>query len=384
MAFRTPQMEDGQSTSFDLKAPHFFKIILHSTIQSGKLVIPKKFVRKYGAELSKSNVVRLKVPSGDAWEVELRREDGAVWLENGWMDFVNFYSVKHGDFLVFWYKSRSSNEFDVVLFDKSATEIEYPLRSQATLSPIKVEEINDDEDHVIPSEMMEDLGSSSRITRRTSHLLTGNDSTDKNYVPSKTLVGAKKVKALERAKMFKSSNPYFPVVMQPYYVHPPYELNVPGRFVQRYMDHKGSSQLKLYVSGDKIWTVRCKSGVRRGQVKAKVLGRGWKAFVVDNGLVLGDVCVFESIRGLRSISFKVTIFRAPQPAKSCTVQLQGEAAFSRQEGGSGAKFEGKEKDSSLDMKQDFARFFATPAVVGVVLWMEMLMDSTMFKALGSI
>ncbi|OWM66305.1 hypothetical protein CDL15_Pgr013522 [Punica granatum] len=310
MASRTPQMEYEQSSSFHLKAPHFFKIILHTMIQSGKLTIPQKFVRKYGAELSKSDVVLLHVPSGDAWEVKLRAGDGAIWLENGWPDFMNFYSIKHGDFLVFCYKSRSSNEFDVLLFDKSATEIEYPIK---------------------------------------------NYTTDENNVCPKALKGAERVKALERAKSFKSSNPYFLVVMQPYYVHPSYKLHVPVKFLQTHIGENGSGgELKLRVSGEKVWTVKYNISVRGTWLHAKVVP-GWKAFVVDNGLVVGDVCVFEFIRGLKSTSFRVTIFRAPPPAISCALPLQasggGGAASSEHEGCSGAKFKGKEKTPSSDMKQ---------------------------------
>ncbi|PKI58505.1 hypothetical protein CRG98_021107 [Punica granatum] len=231
-------MEDRQSILFDPKASHFFKIILHATIQSGKLIIPKKFIRKYGAELSKSNVMLLKVPSGDAWEVELMKKDGMVWLGNGWRDFVYFYSVKHGDFLVFWYKSGSSNEFDVILFNKSATEIEYPLKSPMTSSLVKVEEISDDEDDVVTRKASDAYMSSSRITRRTSHMLAGNYSSGKNNVFSKALQGAEKDKALERAKSFKSSNPYIPVVMQPYYIHPSFMLVQHQKVVGK----KGTSQ----------------------------------------------------------------------------------------------------------------------------------------------
>ncbi|OWM66301.1 hypothetical protein CDL15_Pgr013518 [Punica granatum] len=102
--------------------------MISTSVNMSLQIIPKKFVRKYGAELSKSDIVLLKIPTSDAWEVELRTGDGAVWLEQRWLDFVNFHSVKRGDFLVFWYKARNSNEFDVGLFDNSATDIDYLLK----------------------------------------------------------------------------------------------------------------------------------------------------------------------------------------------------------------------------------------------------------------
>ncbi|PKI48442.1 hypothetical protein CRG98_031168 [Punica granatum] len=197
------------SSFFHPTAPHFFKIILQQTIRTGKLVVPKKFVRKYGKDLSLSNAVILKVPNGDAWEVELRKGASDVWLQKGWLDFANFYSIKHGYFLVFKYEPGSSNGFDVVVFDKSATEIEYPMKSKS----------------------------------------------------------------------------------------------LPGRMLQSYLGQHKSGKMELLVSGDKN-------------------GSGWKAFVVDNNIVLGDVCVFELKRGLKNVSLKVSIFRAPRVADSRILRSQ--------------------------------------------------------------
>lgn len=85
--------------------------------------IPKKFVMKYGEGIS--NPVCLKLPSGSEWLVELRRWDGEVWFDNGWPEFSKFYSLDCGHWLVFRYEGNS--KFNVCIFDKSCTEIEYPL-----------------------------------------------------------------------------------------------------------------------------------------------------------------------------------------------------------------------------------------------------------------
>ncbi|XP_031387049.1 B3 domain-containing transcription factor VRN1-like [Punica granatum] len=309
------------SSFFHPAAPHFFKIVLQETIRTGKLVVPKKFVRKYGKDLSVSSVVLLKVPSGDAWEVELRKGDTDVWLQKGWLDFANFYSIKHGHFLVFKYEAGSSNVFNVFVFDKSATEIEYPVRSKVTLSSIKVENIDEDSDN-IPVKKRNTRPISGIMTRSRTRL-TGHSRMPENGRRG-PLRGKEKLKALERAKSFKSSNPYFPVVMQPYYVHRSYSVYVPGNFLQRYMGQQKNGQMKLHVSGGKTWTVTYRISAYRSQIRGKIYN-GWKAFVVDNSIVLGDICVFELIRGLRNVSFKISIFRAPQVAtNSCILQSQGE------------------------------------------------------------
>ncbi|GMI68864.1 hypothetical protein HRI_000555700 [Hibiscus trionum] len=129
---------------FTPKTPHFFKIFLEDTIRDKKLGIPKKFMKKYGNGLS--NSVLLTVPSGDTWHVELTRSDGVVWLQNGWQEFVEFYSLKNGYFLVFKYEGNDT--FFILIFDMSASEIEYPCKShiedhksgeQVCLKPVKEE-----------------------------------------------------------------------------------------------------------------------------------------------------------------------------------------------------------------------------------------------------
>lgn len=80
---------------------------------------------KYGDGLS--NSVVLKVPSGLEWEMEPRRYDGEVWFEKGWPDFSHFYSLDFAYWLVFGYEGNS--KFLVRIFDRSCTEIDYPLQT---------------------------------------------------------------------------------------------------------------------------------------------------------------------------------------------------------------------------------------------------------------
>lgn len=121
--------------------------------------IPKRFVRKYGSNLS--NSVFLKLANGDSWEVELLRKNDGVWLQRNWPDFVKHYSIEHGHFLVFRYEGDSV--FRVVIFNKSASEIDYPALSEnggdgkRLLSP-KLE-AGDEGDVGLVEERFEDLPS---------------------------------------------------------------------------------------------------------------------------------------------------------------------------------------------------------------------------------
>ncbi|XP_035539099.1 putative B3 domain-containing protein Os03g0621600 isoform X2 [Juglans regia] len=116
---------DYESSAITLKAPHFFKIILPRCLQDRKLMIPRRFIRKYGEGLS--NVAFLKLPNGAEWKLELTKCDGRVWLQKGWQEFMEYYSLKLGHLLVFRYEGNS--HFYILVFDESATEIDYPSSS---------------------------------------------------------------------------------------------------------------------------------------------------------------------------------------------------------------------------------------------------------------
>ncbi|KAF8019933.1 hypothetical protein BT93_G0579 [Corymbia citriodora subsp. variegata] len=131
---RRRRREDGAvepeiATGPGLKSRCFFKIILSNTLESGKLGIPKSFLRRYGKDLS--NSVLLQVPGGSTWTVGLEKQnDDMVLLWKGWREFTEYYSIGHGHLIVFKYEGNSS--FRIIIFDKSASEIDYSLSSGKT------------------------------------------------------------------------------------------------------------------------------------------------------------------------------------------------------------------------------------------------------------
>ncbi|KAA8547270.1 hypothetical protein F0562_003866 [Nyssa sinensis] len=135
--------------AFTAKGPHFFKIIHSGIVQDQKLRIPTKFMKKHGKDLS--NLAFLKVPSGEEWQVKLINSNGKVWIQDGWQKFIKHYSIGLGHFLVFRYDGNS--HFHVLIFDMSASEIEYPicatrgrqtsLNEECQIPEIEVIEIDD-------------------------------------------------------------------------------------------------------------------------------------------------------------------------------------------------------------------------------------------------
>lgn len=70
----------------------------------------------------------LTVPNGAVWRMGLKRSNGSVWLEKGWLEFANFYSVEQGFFIFFTHEGVDSC-FRVRIFNKSSLEIDYPFKS---------------------------------------------------------------------------------------------------------------------------------------------------------------------------------------------------------------------------------------------------------------
>ncbi|KAL2490730.1 Uncharacterized protein Adt_26358 [Abeliophyllum distichum] len=122
-------------------------------------MIPRKFVGKYGPELS--NVVRLTDSIGGVWCVRLEKVEKTLWFHDGWEKFVQDHSISYGYFLVFKYRGNSN--FNVRIFDLTASEVHYPLNSSHKFegtnpqnSISETEEFSDDLGHPVVSTEMEE------------------------------------------------------------------------------------------------------------------------------------------------------------------------------------------------------------------------------------
>ncbi|CAI9774568.1 unnamed protein product [Fraxinus pennsylvanica] len=137
----------------DLEARRFFKVILPSTTSLYKLKIPNKFVKRYGHQLF--NVVRLADSIGALWCVRLEKVEESLWFHDGWEKFVEDHSVSYGYFLLFKYNGNSN--FNVHVFDLTATEVHYPRPNSLDpftgkpFTPPKMEEHSDDDSATILS-----------------------------------------------------------------------------------------------------------------------------------------------------------------------------------------------------------------------------------------
>ncbi|XWS33686.1 hypothetical protein CRYUN_Cryun22dG0104200 [Craigia yunnanensis] len=329
----------GRGNGYSPEPHHFFKVVLDDTIRDGKLGIPHKFARDYGNALS--SPVFIKVPTGEVWEVELTKCDGKIWLQNSWQNFAEHYSLEFGHFLVFRYEGNC--RFHVLIFDRTATEIEYPYATdneKIHQQEVKIEESEDDE----PAQIINDISTGMRekpeLQCPRPHKMMRANPSDKTERSSKfgsiaagfkhnngfsagkgemrsTMVcrvqqvkSDEKSKALQRASSsFKSTNPFFLAFMQPSYVALSSKricsLAIPKEFSRKYMNNHGD--VILYDSKGNTWAAEYRPTLGSKSGRYIKLCNGWGTFVRDNNLQVGDVCAFELINCIE-ISFRVFIY----------------------------------------------------------------------------
>ncbi|KAI8542292.1 hypothetical protein RHMOL_Rhmol08G0127500 [Rhododendron molle] len=294
--------------------PHFFKII-HSPHE--KLKIPRKFTSTYGKDLA--NHVFLKVPDGMVWKVELIKSGEDAWLCNGWKEFAGHYSVCFGHFLVFRYDGDSN--FHVIIFDMTASEVEYPFRAthgdetdanhMGNSQVPDTQEIEEDDYGKITSTELK-LPSPNKKAVKRQESRRGLAKRPRHYpstVKRSFLSGKEKSRALERAKAFRSENPYFTKIMRPSYVSTGYYyFYLPTKFSKENLSEK-PEKVVLQSSNGGVWPVKCHCGGRGRYVLH------WKSFVLANNVKANDVCVFELIKSIEP-RLNVTIFRKYHHAMS--------------------------------------------------------------------
>ncbi|CAN1225149.1 B3 domain-containing transcription factor VRN1 [Linum grandiflorum] len=296
----------------------FFKIILHDTIRRQKLLIPGKFISKYGEGLANSAI--LKVPSGVKWVVGVVRDAIGVWFSNGWQQFAESNSLEYGHFLVFEYQGSST--FSVVICDRTATEIAYPIcdnnkqpddvRDKGK-SPII--EVSPARKKMRGSVSVNDL---SRMKMGTCNIqfpqrrqsggqgLAGNvmklaldDEEEEGTYDDKRMIYDEEVPSPQPMPEFSSQHPFFSIRITSKLLARK-NLHVPVSFSAIHIGEDDKS-VKLQMS-DKTWSV----ALSRYRSKYVYFTGDWNVFIKENSLNPGDVCIFESVERML---LKVTIIR---------------------------------------------------------------------------
>uniref|UniRef100_A0A1J3G144 B3 domain-containing protein REM19 n=1 Tax=Noccaea caerulescens TaxID=107243 RepID=A0A1J3G144_NOCCA len=120
----------------------------------------------------------------------------------------------------------------------------------------------------------------------------------------RTVTAEERERAINAAKTFEPTNPFFRVVLRPSYLYKGCIMYLPSGFAEKYLSGiSGFIKLQL---GEKQWPVRCL--YKAGRAK---FSQGWYEFTLENNIGEGDVCVFELLR-TRDFVLKVTAFRVNQ------------------------------------------------------------------------
>ncbi|KAJ1436293.1 DNA-binding barrel domain superfamily [Sesbania bispinosa] len=234
----------------------FFKIILKTNLQ--RLKIPNVFTRKYGGDLS--NPVFVKPPDGTKWEIE-------------------------------WTKQNGTSQFDVLILNQSAVEIDYPL--QDTFD----DQSDDDKSIEILDEWPRQKAIHMRplISPRPHKKMRG----DKANQRTSSLNWPSNARAREVAENFVSNNPFFTIPIKAVHVaeNPLYVPDLKGVV--------GSEDKYVMLQiGKRSWDVKLVGGPNGG----RRFSAGWSVFAMESELQPGDVCVFELINTQDSI-FKVHVYK---------------------------------------------------------------------------
>ncbi|XP_014512003.1 B3 domain-containing transcription factor VRN1 isoform X1 [Vigna radiata var. radiata] len=322
-------------SSGDGNVIHFFKKIDEDALRNGDLRIPRSFVSKYWQDIS--NPLHLLLPKGAEWEVKWRKVGADIWLIDKWKKFSEFYSLDENYILMFKYVGMSL--FEVVILRQTGLEIMYPLK-EATLdnaengnghSPLHFKKTKSSLPRCRflkkvktncrnPPNISEDVANRSGPSRSIKEELieqhaNGFHSTKfqkrgTKRKPSECSFSTRSDTAMERAESFRSENPFFIRKMQRSYIQRDMMV-LPNSFIteDEEDEHDG---VTLWTSESRPWHVEFYRNNTSNQINFTI---GWKDFVKDNNLRLGDVCVFEKIKK-SGISFKVIIFRDREESSS--------------------------------------------------------------------
>ncbi|EPS61036.1 hypothetical protein M569_13764 [Genlisea aurea] len=119
--FRLASAVDLRATVAKYEKAEFFKIFLPDRCAQ-RIQISPVYVKKYSKTV-KERII-LKDSDGKQWQIEVKKDGGAVYMCNGWPDFIKHYDLKYADMLVFTYDR--SYSFNVKVFGSNGCRKDPP------------------------------------------------------------------------------------------------------------------------------------------------------------------------------------------------------------------------------------------------------------------
>ncbi|CAL5092677.1 unnamed protein product [Urochloa decumbens] len=240
----------------------FIKVMMSVSNFKEKLTIPKRFVTNVGGQIPEE--VQLEVPNGKTYNIKIAREHDALVMGSGWANFASAYDLKQGDFLVFTYSGKS--HFKVRMFD--------PRFVPSSRSPMHgVSEPG----YIVP-----------RFT---------------------VLNDQQKHKVEDKVRAIGSPYHIFVLIAQ--------TSNIIGKscsmafcsaYAKKYLQRGSDTMSLLHPQNSKKWEAEIEINNNRHK-----LGQGWRQFVSDNKLKVGDICLFQLME-----TKKLTMIVHIIPKQECT------------------------------------------------------------------
>lgn len=270
--------------------------------------------------------VELEDPTGAVCKVGLTKSEGAMWLQKGWRKFAKRYSIKNRYFLVF--RLEGNSKFHVLIFDFSATEIDYPSCSSKSGGDCSLDGQYQEPENNISVETLREIPQCKKVTQKlpssskprnkletvvadgdVNNLLFG---TEEGCLPMdregvQISQGMQEMdtqakgnaEAFERAMSFKSDNPYVIVSLQPSHVRKGCNrLDLPNNFLEKHVNCFSGTVTLQSMDGKNWFAKYCSNSFYSG----------WREFAQGNDLVAGDVCILELIKGTEGNSLKISIY----------------------------------------------------------------------------
>ncbi|KAM7529080.1 hypothetical protein LguiB_032490 [Lonicera macranthoides] len=241
------------------KKPFFESVLKPTYVRTGSMHIPSEFRNSYMSTYRKT--ARL-MHMSKSWLVQLSSRGNRLVFSTGWSKFVADNTLREGNVCSFELIQSDDYAFNVAILRGNGT----PDKAQGTKTTQPSSSREEDS---------EEMGTTCMLVRNNNG-------------------------ALETPCELGTKKPLFESVMKSTYVHGTY-MYIPSKFVESYMStYRQTARL---THSNKSWLVKL---LRRRNIL--IFACGWRQFVEDNTLSVGDACRFELIHR-NDYTFDVVILR---------------------------------------------------------------------------
>ncbi|XP_050386056.1 B3 domain-containing protein LOC_Os12g40080 [Argentina anserina] len=309
--------------------PSFFQVLIGDF--SNKLRIQQAFHKHFDGRIPQQSSLR--TPTGTRL-VDVNSDNGMLFLQKGWKQFVKDNGLKLGEFLIFRYCGNS--KFNVELYGRhgcrkefvtAATTSERPLekrqceeihRTNANSKYVGSSSTSHSKQKMDYDQNLEGCTGGYRASQETVFIkpepisdteletTVGIDEPIRNMNTRDTSASQPQAEnltqaaALEAAKKYSSNNPCFITQLTESYATKGL-LHIPSTFVKDIKIKRSTAKLQV---SNRLWSVKWITDHHSSR-----FSQGWTEFVRENDLKVGDACVFELIKQTDDTVMKVYVFR---------------------------------------------------------------------------